>query len=301
MLHINIDMPRPWQTLAFAAALVCGLVYLLSPGHQRVVANVEPVIREETVQYDAREMLARQESILRAQLDILRDEAALGGDSATDAAIADATTRLRALLDDKQAMEAQIFASLRQQAGAQARAATESRRFYHANSTGDAPFALWPVEPLKGISAGFKDASYAARFGVPHRGIDIPTPQGTSLHAVDDGVITDAIDSGYGFSSITLRTATGISVLYGHVSAILVEEGQRVAAGDVIGKSGGIPGTRGAGLLTTGAHVHLETIVDGEHHDPLEFLPAMGDQSTDQGGSPEDIVGKQFWRNGKPV
>jgi murein DD-endopeptidase MepM/ murein hydrolase activator NlpD len=52
-----------------------------------------------------------------------------------------------------------------------------------------------------------------------------------------------------------------------------VEEGQLVQPGDVIGLSGGAPGTRGAGWMTTGAHLHFEVLENGEHVDPLDHLP----------------------------
>ena len=60
--------------------------------------------------------------------------------------------------------------------------------------------------------------------------------------------------------------------LYGHVSDIMVMDGQSVKAGDVIGLSGGTPGTKGAGLYTTGPHLHFEILKDGVHVDPLEYM-----------------------------
>ena len=40
-----------------------------------------------------------------------------------------------------------------------------------------------------------------------------------------------------------------------------------------MGISGGEPGTRGAGLLTTGPHVHFEVIQNGVNVDPMTVLP----------------------------
>ncbi|MFH0834189.1 MAG: M23 family metallopeptidase, partial [Patescibacteria group bacterium] len=64
-----------------------------------------------------------------------------------------------------------------------------------------------------------------------------------------------------------------LATVYGHISRILVKEGDLVRAGDLIGLSGGIPGTPGAGYMTTGAHLHFEVIDHGEHKNPLDYLP----------------------------
>lgn len=130
----------------------------------------------------------------------------------------------------------------------------------------------WPVMPAKGISAYFHDANYAAVFGMQHNAIDIPTNQGTPIKAPADGFVYKTKDNGYGYSYIILAHSGGFMTLYGHVSSILVSEGDKIAAGEIIGLSGGMPGTQGAGIQTTGPHLHFEIIKDGEYVDPLVFL-----------------------------
>lgn len=142
------------------------------------------------------------------------------------------------------------------------------------NIAGDGTLA-WPVNPSRGISAYFMDPSYYNYFGINHYAIDIPTPQGTPLHAPADGYVVRYRDAGYGYSYIVLLHAGDISTVYGHASASFLPEGTLVKKGDIIGLTGGTPGTWGAGLMTTGAHLHLEVRVNGVPVNPLNYLPGL--------------------------
>lgn len=130
----------------------------------------------------------------------------------------------------------------------------------------------WPVKALLGISAYFHDEGYKTRFGIIHNAIDIPTIQGTEIHAAASGVVLKAQDNGLGYNYITLAHPGEILTTYGHIYKILVKEGDIINTGDVIGLSGGIPGTPGAGYISTGAHLHFEVRAKGEYQNPLEFL-----------------------------
>ena len=71
-------------------------------------------------------------------------------------------------------------------------------------------------------------------------------------------------NTGYGYH-IILNHGNGYTTLYGHCNELLVREGDRVKAGDVIAKVG----TTGR---STGYHLHFEVIKDGEPQDPLSFI-----------------------------
>ena len=130
----------------------------------------------------------------------------------------------------------------------------------------------WPLYPKKGISAGFREPGYYKRFGMQHNAVDIPAPQGTPLTASASGYVYKAKDNGLGYSYIILLHKNNIRTVYGHVSQINVKEGQLVQEGELIGLSGGMPGTKGAGKMTTGPHLHFEVLENGVYKNPLDFL-----------------------------
>lgn len=131
---------------------------------------------------------------------------------------------------------------------------------------------LWPV-PSRQISAGFRDADYLTRFKMVHNAIDIPTPQGTPVRTPADAFVAKVYDSGgTGYSYLVLDHGNGMVTVYGHMSSMNVGVGQFVPVGSVVGLSGGTPGTRGAGWLTTGPHLHFEVWLDGQARNPLNYL-----------------------------
>lgn len=131
----------------------------------------------------------------------------------------------------------------------------------------------WPVPPNRGISCIFHAPDYPYRYLFEHSGIDIRAYQSTPLQAAESGYVAKAKDNGLGYSYIMIIHADGLSTVYGHVSRIDVKEGQYVSKGDVIGASGGMPGTPGAGRYTTGPHLHFEVRLNGIPVDPQLYLP----------------------------
>ncbi len=108
-----------------------------------------------------------------------------------------------------------------------------------------------------------------------HTGVDIGMPQGTEILAGHDGTVTLAGEAGgYGLCvAIEGEAYEGHSLTtkYGHCSQILVSAGQEVKAGDVIAKVGSTGNS-------TGPHLHLEVLVDGQYMNPLYFADT-GDTS----------------------
>ena len=102
-----------------------------------------------------------------------------------------------------------------------------------------------------------------------HKAVDIGMPQGTEILAGHDGVVTQAggsrqlrADRGAGGRHGGRRTLT---TKYAHCSELLVSAGQEVKQGDVIAKVGSTGDS-------TGPHLHLEVLVDGQYLNPC-ILP----------------------------
>ena len=97
-----------------------------------------------------------------------------------------------------------------------------------------------------------------------HAGADIGVPTGTEIHAGHDGTVTFAGSNGNYGLVVVLEDGDGLVSKYAHCNTLTVSVGQTVSAGDVIA-------TVGSTGNSTGPHLHLEIIKDGQYLNPLYF------------------------------
>ena len=112
-----------------------------------------------------------------------------------------------------------------------------------------------------------KDRQISGRPPRDHTGIDLAVSQGTTAYAIADGKVKYAGPYGTCGGTITIdheqvisardKTYTIIQTTYCHMSEISVAKDETVVAGQPIGKTGGKPGTDGAGR-SDGPHLHLQ-------------------------------------------
>ena len=123
---------------------------------------------------------------------------------------------------------------------------------------------IWPLNGYTSISSGF---GWRTLGGVSdyHRGIDIPAPSGTPIHAANGGTVVTATGHGSYGNYVVINHGGGKSTLYAHMSAIGCSVGQTVSQGQVIG----YVGTTG---YSTGNHLHIEVRIDGVANNPLNYL-----------------------------
>jgi hypothetical protein len=115
------------------------------------------------------------------------------------------------------------------------------------------------------------NSPYGPRGKGMHQGVDLAVPSGTTLHASIDGKVTHAASddpNGYG-TWVEITGANGVSVRYGHLSALGVHLGDTVTAGQPVGISGATGNAEGP-------HLHFEYRVNGTPEDPMPHLLSSG-------------------------
>ena len=117
----------------------------------------------------------------------------------------------------------------------------------------------WPV-PKNYITSIFHDPDYPFRRLIgEHPAVDIKAAQGTTLVAAASGYVARVkSDGSRNYAYIMIIHGDGLSTVYGHVSRVSVKTDDYVTQGQVIGRTGGTPGTPGAGPFCTGPHLHFE-------------------------------------------
>lgn len=110
----------------------------------------------------------------------------------------------------------------------------------------------------------------------PHTGVDIATPVGTLTQSITNGIVSKITtnDQWLG-NSVRINGTDGKEWVYGHLSKINVSQGQHINYGDILGLTGGVPGTPGAGH-STGAHIHISALANGQIVDPTPALRVVG-------------------------
>jgi murein DD-endopeptidase MepM/ murein hydrolase activator NlpD len=119
----------------------------------------------------------------------------------------------------------------------------------------------WPVDDAR-MTRG-----YMPNKRHPHLGIDLASKKNTPILAAQGGTVIYAGREfrGYG-RMIMIESNGGWATLYAHMEKILVQEGQKVSKGQIVGAMGRTG-------HATGVHLHFEIRKDRGPIDPLPLLP----------------------------
>ncbi len=104
----------------------------------------------------------------------------------------------------------------------------------------------------------------------PHSGADFRAAEGTPVTAPNLGRVVLTGDTYFSGGSVILDHGWGLYSYFAHLSEILVEEGDLVATGQVVGRAG-------ATGRVTGPHLHWTLRLNGARVDPLSLIEILED------------------------
>ena len=125
--------------------------------------------------------------------------------------------------------------------------------------------------PLHHPSAGVISSEFGVKRYInniprnPHLGLDIAAPIGTPIYAAESGLIVLARDFFYRGKNILIDHGFSLKTSYSHLNRMVVQEGDMVKRGEIIGYMG-------ESGRVTGSHLHFEVIFIGEKLNPVFFL-----------------------------
>lgn len=98
-----------------------------------------------------------------------------------------------------------------------------------------------------------------------HKGVDLTAPRGTPIYASRSGYVTIADWHSTAGNYVTINHQDGYSSVYMHMTHYVVDEGDYVKAGELIGYVGSTG-------RSTGPHLHFAISYYGEYVNPMDYI-----------------------------
>lgn len=236
---------------------------------QRFGENLQQITEHDTTLVarlrDEQAELERQETELERQMEELsaREQEMIETRASYEAAVADAErqigaadAQLAALAEEEEANRAQL-----EQAEREWRewVSQPQQIDFEYNEGGFS----WPIPGYTRLTSdvGWRTLNGSAD---NHRGMDIPAPQGTRIYAAADGVVSTNNHWSYGIS-VKLSHGSGLVSIYAHMSERVVNDGDYVTQGQLIGYVGNTG-------RSYGCHLHFEVDLNGAVVSPRPYL-----------------------------
>lgn len=122
------------------------------------------------------------------------------------------------------------------------------------------------VTEYKKITSGFGMRMHPVlKKEMMHNGVDFSADTGTLIMSTANGTVRSAeYANAYG-NRVIIDHGSGFSTSYNQMEKYIVEGGQKVKKGEVIGYVGSTG-------LSTGPHLHYEVMKDGKYVDPADYI-----------------------------
>ena len=118
-----------------------------------------------------------------------------------------------------------------------------------------------------GSAFGYRDDPFSGKRRL-HSGVDFAGRADTTIHAAGGGLVTHAAPRSSCGQLVEILQGGGTLTRYAHNSELLVHPGQRIEAGEPIGRMGQTG-------RATDTDLHYEVVRTGRQVHPTRFLPAM--------------------------
>jgi murein DD-endopeptidase MepM/ murein hydrolase activator NlpD len=99
----------------------------------------------------------------------------------------------------------------------------------------------------------------------PHSGVDLEAAQGTPVKVPNRGRVVLVANHFFSGLSVVIDHGGGIQSMYFHLSQVIVEVGQLLKKGEIIGLSG-------SSGRVTGPHLHFGIRLNGERVNPINLI-----------------------------
>lgn len=128
------------------------------------------------------------------------------------------------------------------------------------------PFLMMPNGQVMARFADRRTYQYQGRTidHQDHLGYDLAVTKQSPVPAANRGIVVYARYFGIYGNSVVIDHGYGLQTIYGHLSSIAVAEGQEVARGDTLGRTGETG-------LAGGDHLHFCTLLQGLPVNPVEW------------------------------
>ncbi len=214
---------------------------------------------------------------INAQIDVIKEKRALQETKIANlntltaeqktmlAELEAARSEQKALVDEAQEEVDDVQAEINQWKKDSAEIAAAIRALQDPGGGVGTGIYAWPLRGYSTITSNYGWRTLRGRRNL-HTGIDISAPNGTEIHAVDDGkvIVVKSLTYSYG-KHVIVDHGNGIASVYAHMSRIGCSVGDTVKQGDVIGYVGSTGNS-------TGNHLHLEIRKNGSHVSPWNYV-----------------------------